>query len=87
MGKRKRAKKPPDDPFEGHLSYRDQGIVVDADLLRWVERLRSWFRVYCDAEIVERMQAEGIRITGPNCHDTEVPSRGMFGRVLPTSVR
>jgi hypothetical protein len=50
------------DPFEGHLSYRDPGIVVDAELPRKVERLRRWFRVYSDAAIVELMQAAGLDI-------------------------
>ena len=55
--------KPKQDPFEGHRSYRGQGIVVDAEQLRQVERLRRWFRVDSDAEIVGRMTAAGITIT------------------------
>jgi hypothetical protein len=65
MNERKRVQKRPkeDAAFVGHLSCRDQSIVVDAELLRKVGRLRSWFRLLSDAEIVERMTAVGMDIT------------------------
>jgi hypothetical protein len=49
-------------PFIGHLGYRDQSTGVDAELLRKVGRLRSWFRHLSDAEVVERMTAAGMDI-------------------------
>jgi hypothetical protein len=44
-------------PFEGHLSYRPEGFDVPPGIPRQVQRLRRWFRVYCDEEIVEFMMA------------------------------